>query len=205
VRRRGRSWSVSVVGTALIWVLLALPARADTYLGPTCTPAQGPPGTIVRISHFPYPASCPSLRVFLSKTDGISSPADPRLIRLPGRVSEEPQCIGGTCGPGPLPKLPVFTMVLPMLEPGSYFVYFSCGSTFAEGADDAGPIVFTVEVLPPGATPPPVGALAPDTSTVVLLPASPRAPSDGRAILLVAGALGAALALRRTSRRRTDT
>jgi len=36
----------------------------------------------------------------------------------------------------------------------------SCGSTFAEGADDAGSVTFTVEVLPPGRPHPGRGACA---------------------------------------------
>jgi hypothetical protein len=200
--RRGRGWSISVIGIALAWVLLALPVRADSYLGPTCTPDHGAPGAIVRIAHFPVPMNCRSLRVFLSKTGGITRPDDPRLIVLPGRVSQEPQCLD-LCA-GPLPKLPVFTMVLPVIEPGTYFVYFSCGSTFDEGADNAGPVAFTVEALSQGASPPSAGALPPDTSMSAPPPAGPGGPSGALAILVVAGALGAVLVLHRTSRRRTD-
>lgn len=167
-RRRAIALAAASIPAALLVVVamaLAPAAVAETFIGPSCTPGSGPPGTVVRMDHFPFAAPCERLRVFVSTGSDITDADDPRLIELTGLVTAEPQCITSVCA-SPTPGLPVFTFVIPDLDAAPYFVYAACDSAFAQGWTNAGEVLLTVEPLPPGATPPPSGALPPATPTL---------------------------------------
>ncbi|HVM63316.1 MAG TPA: hypothetical protein VMU14_00545 [Acidimicrobiales bacterium] len=172
-------------------------------LGATFSPGHGAPGATVRVTGLPLAVDCPDIRVWLSPeqdaTSSITSPSDPRLVRLAGTVSHPRIGAGGI---GDTRHGTLFTFVVPGLRAGTY-------ATFSECIPASGGFGFSS-----GATPFTVDAATPDTDTIGANPGPATDPAGGapgaatdrkaaHALLLAVGALASiGLAVRPRRRRR---
>jgi hypothetical protein len=166
------------------------PAAAALLYPPGLAPDHGPPGTAVHVTGFPEASTCPSVGMYIAPVGGITSFADPRLVRLDGSVTYG---LGpGQSSIGPLVRVPLFRFVVPALGPGEYATYFTClgGATGWDALFQD--VAFRVDPLPPGATLPP--------TTTVSSATRPSGDDPSPAVLLLVGLLSigvASAALRR--------
>jgi hypothetical protein len=180
------------VGFIVLVVVLAMVpagvARASWLYAGLFVPDHAPPGATVRTTEIPFtPDRCPRLEVYLARATGISSAADPRLIRLTGPVRNVEGSNQGGTGTHLQPNL-VFRV--PSIPAGRYHGYWRCPTDADPNAELWGGGDFRVE------------AASPPTATQRVELATPADPGREPAVLL-AGALGLLGTLRYLGRRRS--
>lgn len=183
--------SACLLAVALLLGVLSLApvgaARASWLYAGLFAPDHAPPGATVRATEIPFtPDQCPRLEVYLARATGISSAADPRLIRLRGRVENVE---GGNQGGTGTHLQPNLAFRVPSIPAGRYHGYWRCPTEDDPNAELWGGGDFRVE------------AAAPLTSTQRVGLATPSDPRLGQAALL-AGAVGLFVALVYADRRR---
>lgn len=190
----GRRLFLSLAGALLGGALVVGPAAASLLNAPALAPDHGPPGTVVHVTGFPDATTCPSVGMYIAPVGGITSFADPRLVRLNGTVTYGMGL--GQSSIGPLVRLPLFRFVVPALGPGESTTYFTCvGAATGWNALFEG-VVFRVDPLPPGATLPPTTTLSSATR-----PSDDLAP----AVWLLIGLLSIGVASAALRRRDADS
>jgi hypothetical protein len=175
-----RGIAAFVLAIAALGTVAASLVMAYTVPGATFTPSHGAPGARVEVIGLPLAADCPDIRVWLSRdvspSPPITSPRDPRLIRLHGTVSHPPIGDGGL---GDRRPGTMFTFAVPSLPPGKYGTYDQCRPASSAFPFGAGSTRFVIDHAPPS------------TDTIVVGPAGDRAPPAGDAVARAALALGA--------------